>query len=1227
MKRYSLACVFAAFIPAEMLASSIYLPLSTGATPEVAYAVEPLTDRLEVKVRVEPLVDGFPAPKLSLGVAAQEDALLESEKDAAVKQTGDGKWEYVFKLPVSLLGAKPAESVFHWAMSVDWLSPSGESALRQNYFVPSDWASFRDIRSGKAQWDFFSTPAFLHDQDLNAQRIRFTFMQAMKGKASIVIEDENGDRVRNLVSGLDFDAGAHEIVWDGLDEKGSLVPFGTYSWRAISHPGITPEYLMHFYIPGHEPWAHHNWLADHSNPTSAASYGKHIVLGAPVAESGNNIVLTDLDGNKLCGVNLSSFIGLGHVFLALGPDRIYAFTEGSPHYNGIRKNEEGIPSVYGDLSLVSWDYTGKQQRYGGANGEHLVRTYYRPMDDPAVSVRTRNKVLLLDNLRGAVWFDGKLYISLHDENKIAIFDAATRQELGAIAVPSPGPIATNGDAIYILGDNDRGLYRINQPGVGAQADRLFTVHLSEPLPNKKRDGSTWPVAAGLAVNSLGEVCLSDNGVDQNLKLYAEDGTNLREIGPRGGRDPSGPWVADAILRPHGIVYDTMDRLWLTENLATPKRVSLWDTNSGKVLDQVFGPPPYGGTGACFDPEDATHWLGGGSSWRLDFENKTADIVSVLNPDLADERLQLIYESGRTFLLAKGRTLRVYEVSKDGSARLWATLGSLQDYEIKEPRWSVPEVFTRHPALREELNDFTRVLGEHGDLRNSAKMSPKAARFTVLWVDSNADGKIDVDELQVSKPTDPQLIIPYWTARQRDLNLDFLVKDDRAGWLRGALLLNGFLPTGAPKWNLEEAYSNAVPVKDFVQEAAIQSTMTDRAGRLLVNTSPMSAIAPNGDVLWSLKNAWCGVHGSQNAPLPVPGVMQGNLGFIGSAPFDDQGDITVLNGNHGRFHILTTDGIYLDDFFEDIRVALSNSPYKVGGEAFGGYFAKDMETGRFLLQAGKGGYRIYQMHGLDQLIRSSGDLFVSESQIVAAQKLIEADAAQATNRKSTSFHSVPSDVDLGDHPGQWPGGWSAVWGDSTRTFPYVRVKIVRQGDDLLLGYDVKDPSPWLNQGTATNLLFKTGDAVDFQFSTDPSANSARRDPVPGDKRLLIANYQDEPVAVLYDFKVPGTRDPVLFNSPWRSTRVDRVEAIPQAHISVKKASGGYRLIARIPLADLGLLKGLGEPFLADFGVIYGDPEGHSNVLRSYWSNTATGLVNDVPGETQINPSLWGTLRSE
>jgi hypothetical protein len=78
------------------------------------------------------------------------------------------------------------------------------------------------------------------------------------------------------------------------------------------------------------------------------------------------------------------------------------------------------------------------------------------------------------------------------------------------------------------------------------------------------------------------------------------------------------------------------------------------------------------------------------------------------------------------------------------------------------------------------------------------------------------------------------------------------------------------------------------------------------------------------------------------------------------------------------------------------------------------------------------------------------------------------------------------------------------------------------------------------------------------------------------------------------------------------------------VAVQREGGSYCVEAAIPLATLGLAAPGGTTLQGDFGVVYGDPSGTVNMLRSQWSNQATGLVNDVPGETMIAPHLWGRL---
>jgi hypothetical protein len=115
-------------------------------------------------------------------------------------------------------------------------------------------------------------------------------------------------------------------------------------------------------------------------------------------------------------------------------------------------------------------------------------------------------------------------------------------------------------------------------------------------------------------------------------------------------------------------------------------------------------------------------------------------------------------------------------------------------------------------------------------------------------------------------------------------------------------------------------------------------------------------------------------------------------------------------------------------------------------------------------------------------------------------------------------------------------------------------------------------------------------------------------------------------VLYRHRLAGgATTPVTFSSPWRNEEVAAVTVLERATVAVRTGTGEYKVEAAIPLDILGLRPPGG--FGADFGVLYGDPAGTMTMLRSYWSNQATGLVSDIPGEIMLTPSLWGALDVE
>ena len=155
----------------------------------------------------------------------------------------------------------------------------------------------------------------------------------------------------------------------------------------------------------------------------------------------------------------------------------------------------------------------------------------------------------------------------------------------------------------------------------------------------------------------------------------------------------------------------------------------------------------------------------------------------------------------------------------------------------------------------------------------------------------------------------------------------------------------------------------------------------------------------------------------------------------------------------------------------------------------------------------------------------------------------------------------------------------------------------------------------NSGETPNALFKHGGCLDLMLATNPAAALGRTATVPGDQRLLITRVKRETRALLYRGKVPGTKEPVAFSSPWRSISIDAVEDVSQSVTLATDNAGNYEI--SIPLATLHWPPQPGATYQADLGVLRG-----GNAQRVYWSNKATAITADVPSEAELTPRLWG-----
>ncbi|MCX7429596.1 MAG: hypothetical protein NTY17_01065 [Planctomycetia bacterium] len=1163
--------------------------VSTAASPRVAYSVERQGDSLVVVVAVEPLsADASPRQPaggvgVQLGAAADKSVVLTGEKPE--RDPADGTARFTFRIPAERLVASPAGwEKLRLAFAVEWAGgPLGQPRQRETFLQSTARSPHAGLSPSPVDWQPQNVAEFARAAEDRRLSIRFPFTQACDGKATIVIEDAQGNRVRNLVAGIEMAKGDRRITWDGCNDRGVPQLPGEYRWRSISHPGLEPEYLFAFCDgPG----------SNHGSLHAAATNGKQLFFGTSVSEGGHELIQLEPDGTFVRGYNSPNGHGLAKVAVAADEKFLYAVYDGTfwgQHVDRAKPDWQAEQK----LSLVRFDHTtGNQVDFKpGVRFAELGRYTVGPGSPQKLPDRIA--------LAGMVLRDGRLYVGDAVKGGILDVDPATGEVARTIPLENPVALAADASGLYAVAGSR--LVRIDPA-----TDKSVVIAASlEGQPT------------GLAVGGDGRFFISDAEAHV-VRILDAKGKQVAMVGKPGGIT-KGSYDPLKLHHPAGLVVAPDGHLWVTEEERwTPKRFAAYDvakgTTHGKMWKEFFGPTAYGASGGSFDPEDSTRWIGQGTLFKIDAARKTAVPVSILGGE-AGTHYRFHRQDGRTFVIAFGKATFIEELLPDNTLKPLACFSSAHQYSYAQS-WHPPQEFVE--AFR---RDYPNVKYDYGHVGQPSH------GYGMLWVDRDGDGRMQSAEIEFSTAAE-SLGGSGWGHDFHDLTMRIPAKVAGKN-VMVTLAPDGWWPGGAPKFPaLNDAVKTAVPI-DLPGTVGVETT-TDRFGNMLVNSDPeMRGFAADGRLLWRYPNRWSGVHGSHGAPLPSPGELQGVLFFTGVAPLDDKADVMFMNGNHGRGFVMTTDGLYVDEVFPDCRMMANPQAGGIGilgGECFGGAFGRDQKSGDYLFQGGGISYRLYRIAGLDKTVRGGGAFTVTPEQAAAAERR-KSEAVAAAGKPvqaKIAFAATPPKIN-GKGEG-WSGEPTAAW-DKSKQFP-VTVRAAHDGRTLYLSYKVKDDaSPWVNNGKDWQTLFKTGDSIDFQIGTDAKANPKRGAPVPGDLRLLVAPFEGGNLAVLYRHRLPGSSDAVVFQSPWRSEKVDSVRKLDAAQIAVNRAGNAYTVDVAVPLVDLGLAPGEGKPLRGDFGVIYGDAAGTTNIFRNYWSNQATGLVNDVPGEIMLTPGLWGDITLE
>ncbi|QJE94947.1 hypothetical protein [Luteolibacter luteus] len=1143
---------------AHPLAAENLTELSSALTPHVAFDAERTPSGLKIVVEADTFDDNGDI-SLELGLAGKQLARLGDGQAKRSRKDKTCRWEF-------LLPAEKDTTSPRLAFALAWKGgPQGVDRLRQRFRHVGPAAAHVPLSTDPADWQPLDLEERTREAADRALEIAIDFDQAIEGKASVVIERPDGTRVRNLLSGQTMPKGRHRLVWDGLDEAGNIAAPGDYRWRAISHPGLRPVHLMDFCDgPG----------SNHGTFQAAATNGKSLFFAAPVAEGGHEIVELAPDGTFIRGFNPPHGHGLSVVSLAADENFLYAAHDGlawGKHVDRSKpdwKEERTISVMRIDLK------SGNVAEFPGGLRHSPLLTYEAGPGSEQILTEYR--------LSGIALWQGSLWLADQYAQEIIPIDPATGQRSSAtpIQYPRVRALASHGDKLYTISEGDLTVIEGNQRKIRKIAR----------------------TSGGLYVQGPDEIYVSDK-LSRCVRVFDDKGREGRTIGKPGGivsfrYDPL------SMYQPAGLaVLD--GKLWVTEqDRWRPKRLAAFDTLSGAVVKEYFGPTNYGAQGAGFDPLDPTRWIGQDTLWKLDFAKRSAT-PQIIFEGKSGRRHSFWRQDGRTFIITCGKVTWIQELTADNQLHPRACLSSAHQFSYAYD-WQPPDEFIE--AFQRDFPE-ANYKGSKGGMLDEGK---PGHGYGMLWVDRNGDEALDPDEIEfTAKGT--SVGGAGWSHDFNDLTLR--VPGERNGKpVLVTLAPDSWWRDGAPRYpSLKEAVAKA-PEIDLPGSSMVES-ITDRFGNTVMNSDPaMRSISPEGKLRWTYPNRWSNVHGSHNAPLPKTGELQGSLFYSGMAPLDDTSDVMLINGNHGRAFVMTSDGIYLDEMFPDVRMMTNPQAGGIGilgGECFGGTFGRSKD-GDYYFQGGGISYRIYRVEGLGGTRRAEGRLVVSGEQSLAA--------ARNQNRVA----SVSSKIHEATLPWGDQAREVAKW-DKDGNFP-VTVKASRDGNLLRLQYEVADASPWVNQGKDWQSLFKTGDGVDLQLGISPAADPRRTDAAEGDLRLFIAPMGEENVAVLYRHRFPGAaaNEAVNFQSPWRSEKVDQVKRLENAAIKVERSGNGYKVAIELPLSELGLGAPEALQLRGDFGVIYGDPAGTINTFRNYWSNQATGLVNDVPGEIMLSPNLWGQL---
>lgn len=1020
------------------------------------------------------------------------------------------------------------------------------------------------------------------------------------GFVTLVVDDKDGNRVKNLVFDHPVQAGDNVIFWDGSALEGVAAP-GANKVRGIFHEGFSPRLEYSFYSPGTPPWPTEDgtgaWLADHTAPASVLFLPKGsswpvkntepvMLFGAQSAEAGSALMWTDLNGRKLAGTRIRGWnggIALARDIGAMGNPNHIAYT------------------VYVDNPSRDFGKTNP----GALKVYIITRTGLTELGKVTGGVQIHDA---FRQLAGLAAYDGLLLVANPAANELIAFDVrgGPKAPFAKISVPKLGAITFEPDGRLLVSSEG--------------AIKRFSLANDWKSLQLQGGETVIPATALEAPKQLiehdNEIYVTDWGTSHQVKVFAADsGKLLRTIGKAGGPQ-LGAYDELRMAHPMGMSVDSNGILWVAEQDYLPKRISRWDSKTGKFLNAWYGPTQYGGGGYADPKHKSTAYYpsvgNAGSFGLLEFKVDAAKGDSKLTrvlyryPDPLDDIIsyggyptkpiffpkdmipsgshggtapgQTFYLNGRQYFTNAYNT---YWYNQSPNVTLW-----ILDDGICRPisaagwvgngihRWEA----LNDPAVKSQIPEG------------------KAEGVFYVWTDRNHDHSVQPDEFQFLRSS---ALPGRSVAFQPDLSV-----------ISGG-------PYHMPVASVDD---QGVPVYDLGKFALVSSTPAtgDVAlspdGWFVVDNSGFK----DGKLRWRLPVSLSKTPPSDVGELQDPKRM---LGFPVKSARGDAGYLVARYSYMGEIYIYTVDGLLVHTLGSDIRTA-PFWPYpeqKPGMEITGLSFDPEhfwpfmfgLDDGHVYLSVGKWHTSIVRLDGLENVRRVDlGTLEVTPEMIAATAPARAQKASKEALRHQVSVSKLDATVD--GKLTEWPSnGWAKI--NAQNAF-----QLGLNGDKLVVAYRSEHQDLLKNSATEFPFAFTQGGGLDLMLRTTGTANA--KNPLPGDIRVFVTKRNDQVLAVIYRQKAPGPGTRQTFASPVGQVTFDDVKDISK-DVAVAEENGNYEF--SVPLSVLGLNDPADKSFRGDVGIVLGN--GSRARARIYWHNKEDSMCSDVPSEAKLNPAQWGLLK--